>query len=192
MTQVKTVSHPVRWLRDSCAALEVGHKTARAVLSVLKKQKPENQLHLARVGRQPVTIPKNKMVVVQCGRLNKSVVSASHVVLEPNLETPWPSGLAIREQLIELPSEDNGKIEVTVENVTDNDIVLPSRTTLGLLHSVVNILPFHFISFIRIPISCSHSNSYSSWGPPQNTTLYTLQYTFIKTNKQTKIRWQQQ
>lgn len=59
-------------------------------------------------------------MVIQCGRLNKSVVSASHVVLEPNLEAPWPSGLAIREQLIELSPEDNGKIEVTVEHMTDN------------------------------------------------------------------------
>ncbi|TKS65275.1 Retrovirus-related Pol polyprotein [Collichthys lucidus] len=122
-------------------ALEVGHRTARAVLSVLKKQKSENQPHLARVGRQPVTIPRNKMMVVQCGRLNKSVVSASHMVFEPNLEAPWPSGLAIREQLIELPTGDNSRIEVTVENMTDNDIVLCSRTTLGLLHSVVTIYP---------------------------------------------------
>lgn len=43
-----------------CTALDVGHRTARAVLSVLKKQKPESQPHLARVGRQPVTIPKEQ------------------------------------------------------------------------------------------------------------------------------------
>ncbi len=130
-----------RIVKRLCTALEVGHRTAKAVLSVLKRQKPENQPHLARVGRRPVTIPRNKVMVVQCGRLNKSVMSASHVVLEPNLETPWPSGLAIREQLIKLPPENNSKIEVTVENMTDNDIVLGSRTTLGLLHSVVAIYP---------------------------------------------------
>lgn len=84
-------------------------------------------------------------MVIQCGWLNKSVVSASHVVLEPNLEAPWPSGLAIREQLIELSPEDNGKIEVTVEHMTDN-IVLCSRTTLGLLHSVVATYPLQIKS----------------------------------------------
>lgn len=62
-----------------CTALEVGHRTARAVLSVLKKQKPENQPHLARVGRQPVTIPRNKVMVVQCGRLNKDSVRVHHM-----------------------------------------------------------------------------------------------------------------
>lgn len=54
--------------------------------------------------------------------------------------------MAIREQLIELSSEDNGKIEVTVENMTDNDIVLCSRTALGLLHSVVTTYPFQIKS----------------------------------------------
>jgi len=124
-----------------CSALEVGHRTAKAILNVLKKQKPKSQPHLARVGRQPVTIQKNKVMAVQCGWLNKSVLSASHVVLEPNVEAPWPTGLAIREQLIKLPPEDKSKIELTVENMTDNDIILCSRTTLGLLHSVDAIYP---------------------------------------------------
>lgn len=43
--------------------------------------------------------------------------------------------------MIKLPSEGNSKIEVTVENMTDNDIVLCSRTTLGLLHNVAAIYP---------------------------------------------------
>lgn len=44
---------------------------------------------------------------------------------------------------IELPAEDDGKIKVTVENLTDNDIVLSVCTTLGLLHSVeaIYLLP---------------------------------------------------
>lgn len=47
-----------------CSALVVGHKTARAVFYVLEKQTPGSQPHLARVGRQPVTIPKNKVVAL--------------------------------------------------------------------------------------------------------------------------------
>lgn len=88
-----------------------------------------------------MTIPKNKAMAVQCGWLSKSVMSAPLVVLEPNDEAPWPVGLAIREQLIQLPPEDKAKVEVTVENMTDNDIVLCSRTTLGWLHSVDAIYP---------------------------------------------------
>ena len=151
-----------------CSALEVGHRTARAVLSVLKKQKPKSQPHLARAGRQPVTIPKNKVMAVHCAWQNKSVLSASHVLLEPNVEAPWPTGLVIREQLIKLPPEDNSKIEVTVENMTDNDIVLCSRTTLGLLHSVDAIYPLQTKpAEEQTPQTSDSSAAQQSSGEPQ-------------------------
>ncbi|KAI4885982.1 hypothetical protein NFI96_028798, partial [Prochilodus magdalenae] len=124
-----------------CSALEVGRRTARAVLSVLKKQKPQNQPHIARVGRRQVTIPKNQVAAVHCGSLDKRVLSTSQAVLEPNHETPWPTGLVIREQVVQLPRQEHGKIEVTVENTTGNDIILQGRTTLGWLHSVDSVYP---------------------------------------------------
>lgn len=124
-----------------CSAMEVGCKTARAVLSVLKKQKPEVQPHTVRVGRRPVTIPKNKVMAVHCSWPNKRVLSASPAVLEPSYEAPWPTGLVIREQLVYLPADDEGKIEISVENVTENDITLGSRTILGWLHNVDVVYP---------------------------------------------------
>lgn len=51
-----------------CSVLEVGHKIARAVLYVLKKQTAGSQPHLGRVSRQPVTIPKNKAVALKTWR----------------------------------------------------------------------------------------------------------------------------
>lgn len=71
-----------------CSALEVGCKTASAVLSVLKKQKLEISSQIARLGRRPVTIPKNKVIEVECDQLNKRVLSGSLVLLEPNQEAP--------------------------------------------------------------------------------------------------------
>lgn len=62
-------------------------------------------------------------------------------MLEPNLKVPWPAGLVIKEQLIQLSSKDNAKVEGTVENLIDNDITLSSRTTLGWLLSVDGIYP---------------------------------------------------
>lgn len=134
---------PDHMVQRLSSALAVGRKTARAVLSVLKQQKlePESSPHTARLGRRPVTIPKNKVMEVECGQLNKRVLNGSHVMLEPNQEAPWPTGLTIRQQLIQLPQEDKGKIAVTVENLTDNDITLCGRTTLGWLHSVDAIYP---------------------------------------------------
>ena len=133
--------HRDHMVQRLCSALAVRRKTARAVLSVLKKQKAESSPHIARLGRLPVIIPKNKTMEIKCGHLNKSVLSGSHVLLEPDQEATWPAGLTIREQLIQLPQEDEGKIVVTVRNATDNDITLAGRTTLGWLHSVDAIYP---------------------------------------------------
>lgn len=74
-------------------------------------------------------------MAVQCAWLYKGDLCASHVGLEPNHEAPWPVGLVIREQLIQLPSKDKAKVKVTVENITDSDIVLCSRTTLEWMPS---------------------------------------------------------
>lgn len=79
---------PGRTVNRLCAALKVKRKTARAVLSVLKKQKPDSQPHIARVGRVAVTIPKNKVMAVHCGWLSNSVLSTPFVMLEPNREAP--------------------------------------------------------------------------------------------------------
>lgn len=61
------------------------------------------------------------------------------LVLEPNQETPWPEGLAIREQLIQIPGQEMGKIAVTVENLRDHDITLCGQTTLGWLYNVDSV-----------------------------------------------------
>ena len=52
-----------------CSALEVGQKTARAVLAVLRKQTHENDSLLVCSGRWPVIVPGNKTIEVQCNFL---------------------------------------------------------------------------------------------------------------------------
>ncbi|KAK7880554.1 hypothetical protein WMY93_032813 [Mugilogobius chulae] len=127
-------------VKKLCSALEVGQKTARAVLSVLKKQSPAEQSHIARLGRLPITVPKNKAIQVQCNYLQQGMFSGANVMLEPHPEAPWPTGIKVREQLIHLPDA-NTRIKVTVENVTDCNITLCGRTTLGWLHSVDAVYP---------------------------------------------------
>ncbi|MED6257721.1 hypothetical protein ATANTOWER_030271 [Ataeniobius toweri] len=95
-----------------------------------------NSPYIARLGRQAVIIPKSKVIEVECGHPRKETVCGSQLVLQPNQETPWPEGLIIREQLIQIPCQDKGKIAVTVENLTDHDITLCGRTTLGWLYNV--------------------------------------------------------
>nr|XP_023656141.1 uncharacterized protein LOC111837914 [Paramormyrops kingsleyae] len=124
-----------------CSALDVGRKRARAILSVLTKCQPDHDYHIARTGRLPTVVPKHQSVSVSCGYLNSSVMNRTHAVLEPNQDEPWSVGLVVREQLIQLPTEEKGQIMVTVENVTDRDVSLSGRTVLGGLHAVDSAYP---------------------------------------------------
>lgn len=54
------------------SALDVGHKKARAVYSVLKMQKGISESQIERLGKQDVVIPKHKLIKVVCGKLNKN------------------------------------------------------------------------------------------------------------------------
>lgn len=128
------VGHMVQRLSS---ALEVGRRTAHAVLSVLKQHEPEGSPHIARLSRRPVTIPKNSIMNVYCGLVHGT---GAYAVLEPNPESPWPSGIKVREQLVVFP-QDNARVTVAVENGTDRDITLCGRTTLGWLHSVDSVCP---------------------------------------------------
>lgn len=75
-------------------------------------------------------------VKVSCGKLNKTVPLGTHVMLEPNPDVPWPAGIKVSKQLIQMPLRDNDNITVKVENTTDEEVTLTARTVLGWLHAV--------------------------------------------------------
>ncbi len=51
------------------SSLKVSPKKARAVLSLLKKDKDNNDCHIARLGRKSIIIPRCMRVNVSCGKL---------------------------------------------------------------------------------------------------------------------------
>lgn len=63
------------------------------------------------------------MVRVIYGKLNKNTLKEQYAILEPNENAPWPAGLQVEQQLVQLPSEDKATISVVVENNTDDDCI---------------------------------------------------------------------
>lgn len=43
-------------------------------------------------------------------------------MLEPNPEIPWPAGIKVNKQLIQVPLKDNSNITVIVENNTEEEV----------------------------------------------------------------------
>lgn len=153
-------------IKRLCSALEVGQKTARAVLTVLKKQPPENNAHIVCLGRRPLTVPKNKTMRVQCNHLQTHRQNGTPFIFEPNPETPWPTGLKVREQLVQSPQV-NTRIEVTVENITDCNITLCGRTILGWLHNIDAVYPLELKYTDQPPESSTTSSLEQQREEPQ-------------------------
>uniref|UniRef100_A0A8C1WAH7 Gypsy retrotransposon integrase-like protein 1 n=1 Tax=Cyprinus carpio TaxID=7962 RepID=A0A8C1WAH7_CYPCA len=118
------------------SSLEVSPRKAKAVLSLLKKRKNSSSCHIARLGRKSIILPRCARVNVSCGKLNRTVTLGTHVMLEPNSEVPWPAGIKVNKQLIQMPQNDNDNITVMVENTTEEEVTLTARTVLGWLHTV--------------------------------------------------------
>lgn len=60
-------------------------------------------------------------------------------MLEPNEDMLWSAGLQVKQQLVQLPSEDKATITVVIENNTDNDIRLQNRIVFGWLYAVKHL-----------------------------------------------------
>ncbi|MEQ2288550.1 hypothetical protein AMECASPLE_023789 [Ameca splendens] len=94
------------------------------------------QYYRDKTQKTPPTLP---VMEVKCSHLRREALSASQLMLKPNQEAPWPEGIAIREQLIQIPCQHNCKILVTVEILTDHDIAQCGRMTLGWLSNVDSV-----------------------------------------------------
>ncbi len=118
------------------SSLEVSPWKARAVLSLLKKRKDNKGCHIARLGQKSIILPRCARVNVSCGKLKNMICLGAHVMLESNPEAPWPAGIKVNKQLIQMPLKDNDNLTVVVENTTDEEVTLNARTVLGWLHAV--------------------------------------------------------
>ncbi|ROL53485.1 hypothetical protein DPX16_20024 [Anabarilius grahami] len=118
------------------SSLEVSPGKLKAILSLLKKRKNSNGCHIASLVQKSIILPRCVRVKVSCGKLNKMVPLGIHVMLEPNPVVPWPAGIKVSKQLIQMPLRDNDNITVKVENTTDEEVTLIAWTVLGWLHAM--------------------------------------------------------
>ncbi len=121
------------------SSLEVSPRKAKAVLSLLKKRKNSSNCQIVRLWRRPVILSRHERVSISCGKGRKTGELGTQVMLEPNSEVPWPVGIKINKQIIQMPLKDSDSITVMVEYTTDEEVILPSRTVLGWLYAVDGI-----------------------------------------------------
>ena len=92
-----------------------------------------------RTGRKNVIIPKDSTIAVSCRANTGPVNKQTPVLFEPDKLAQLPEGLEVSETLLNIKPGKTSKVQVAVYNGTDHDVVLKSRTSLGVLQAVKSV-----------------------------------------------------
>ena len=92
-----------------------------------------------RTGRRDVVIPRDSMITVGCRATTGPVNKLTPVLFEPNELAQLPEGLEVNGTLLNVKPGKSSKVQIAVHNGTDHDILLKSRTPLGVLQAVKSV-----------------------------------------------------
>ncbi len=94
------------------------------------------------------------------------------MLFQPDLNPQWPDGLEFYDTLIRVRKGIFPVITIDVSNPTDHDIVLPGRTVVGTVQTIMTVLPAQIVEKNAAPVSVNHtsvntpSNASEQWDPP--------------------------
>ena len=92
-----------------------------------------------RTGRKDMIIPMDSTIAVSYSANTGPVNKQTPVLFEPDKLAQLPEGLEVNETLLNIKPEKTSKVQVAVYNGTDHDVVLKSRTSLGVLQAVKSV-----------------------------------------------------
>ena len=84
-------------------------------------------------------IRKDSTVVVSCRANTGPVNKQTPVLFRPNELVQLPEGFEVNETLLNIKPGKTAKVQIVVYNVIDHDIVLKTRTSLGVLQAVKSV-----------------------------------------------------
>ena len=101
----------------------------------------ETDLCVVKTNKTDQVIKKGQILKVTC-RLNHGPIdSAIPVLFEPDGVSKLPTGIVVSEALFTIKTGKSSTVKIDVENVSQHDIILPKRTSLGRIQLVQSITP---------------------------------------------------
>lgn len=93
-------------------------------------------------------------------RILGPVEDKSPVLFEPDEQSHWPTGLSVKETITTVKQGNSSRIDIRVTNITEHDIILPGRTTLGQLQMIWSIVPVE-VKWRESPVELTERNQMS-------------------------------
>uniref|UniRef100_A0A3B3I1Y0 ribonuclease H n=1 Tax=Oryzias latipes TaxID=8090 RepID=A0A3B3I1Y0_ORYLA len=165
-------------------------KSVRFAFPHLRNKKAQAFIDAVKVGqtceysvrtvKERITVPKCSSVEVEC-RVRIPPVREEHIlVFEPHDNPQWPEGLEFCDTVVLLKAGSTPKIVISVQNPTGHDIILPGKTSVGVVQSVQSVYPVDIfnqqhtpavtVHHIQTEISEKATPSQEQWDPPVNLT----------------------
>jgi len=119
-----------------------------------------------------VTVPKNSGIQINCCVAAQPFKEDMTMLFQPDLNPQWPDGLEFYDTLVSVRKGVFPVITIDVYNPSDHDIVLPGRTLIGTVQTIMTVLPAQTFEKVATPATVSHtsmkptSNASEQWEPP--------------------------
>ena len=89
--------------------------------------------------KRDIVMPKGTTARVPCRANTGSVTTTMPVLIEPDEQSQWPSGLIIQETLTTIKKGKSTILDIPIFNNTQHDIMLSKRTALGRIQLVRSV-----------------------------------------------------
>lgn len=93
--------------------------------------------YIVRTKRGRINIPKRTSVRVECHVNMDSPHEDNIFLFEPDVNSRWAEGLELCDMLVKVDKDrQKPSISVSVQNITDHDMMLPGKTVVGTVQQV--------------------------------------------------------
>lgn len=97
--------------------------------------------YIVKTKRERINIPKRTSVRVECYVNMDSPHEDNILLFEPDVNPRWTDGLELCDMLVKVKGSKKPSITVSVQNITDHDMMLAGKTVMGTVQQVQAVYP---------------------------------------------------
>ena len=145
----------IECLRQAMSSVPVNK--IEAFVSFIQHHQGTSEICNVKSTKSYTTIPAGSNVKLKCRVNTGPVDSKLPVLFQPLVSSSLPEYLEINETLLTIPNKKSCYINIPITNIANHDIVIPPRTTLGILETVKSITPLP-VKLKEMPTSNNNNN----------------------------------
>ena len=144
------------------------NKVRAFIQAVSTEQEDE---YAVKTKREEVAVSKHSSIQVNCRVATQPFKEDMTMLFQPDLNPQWPDGLEFYDTLVRVKKGVFPVITIDVANPTDHDIVLPGRTLIGTVQTIMTVLPAQVFEKVATPATVNHtsmkptSSANEQWDP---------------------------